>query len=338
MTDNDQTRWLKPISQDGLSRMDVLNKRHIIRKAAREYLDHAGFIEIDCPLLVRGTTPDTSVESFEVGDHYLVTSTEYQMKRLAVGGFKKIYSLTQNFRPGDLSTYRNPEFTMLEWGRVGKSMEQIEKDAEGIVINAAKQLGLGNTITYQGHKIDIRAPWDRLSVAQAVQKVTGVSIDDFSLSSYRKAVEASGIDVRPQWKDDYDFLFSILMDYVQTRLGFEKPVFLCDWPMFQTTSAKGKDDGKTAERSELFIAGVELSDGFAGLADADLQMMLFEAALEKRKASGQAIVELDNKYIEAMRSASVFGAGMAMGFDRLVMVLTDQPHIKNVITLNWDEL
>jgi len=336
--ESDQIRWRKPLNSNGTSRIDVLKQRHIIRKAVREYLDNEDFIEIDSPLLVRGTTPEVGVESFAVGDHYLATSTEYQMKRLAIGGFKKIYSLTQNFRPGDLSTYRNPEFTMLEWGRVGEPMSKIEEDAENFTLSAMAKLDLPETITYQGHKVDMRKPWERISVSKAVHRITGASIDDFELSSFRKAVEAAGITVREQWAEDYDFLFSVLMDYVQERLGFEKPVFLCDWPMFQTTSAKGKDDGKTAERSELFIAGVEVGDGFAGLIDASLQATLFENALKTRKKNNQPAVELDYKYLAAMRSGAPSGAGMAIGFDRLVMVLTDQPCIKNVLTLGWDEL
>lgn len=337
-SDSDALRWRKPVAPGQISRMEILRRRHVIRKAAREYLDHEGFTEIDAPLLVRGTTPDGAVESFSCDDHYLATSTEYQMKRLAMGGFEKIYSLTQNFRTGDTGTFRNPEFTMLEFGRVGIRMDRIEQDAEGLVLNALKMLGLPERITYQGREIDMRRPWERLSVSEAVKRAAGVPLDDFELATCRKAVEAAGIEIRPQWAEDCDFLFSLLMEHIQPQLGLHRPIFLTQWPMFQTTSAAGTEDEKFAERSELFIAGVELSDGFAGVADADVQQYLFMDALAKRRASGQANVELDQKYLDAMRFGAPPGAGMAMGFDRLVMLLTDQPHIKNVLAFAWDEL
>lgn len=337
--ENDALRWRVPVSDTGMNRMQVLRQRHHIRQAIRRYLDSVDFTEIDSPLLVHGTTPDVAVESFALDDRYLVTSTEYQMKRLAIGGFEKIYSLTQNFRPGDISTYRNPEFTMLEWGRVGQSMREIEKDAEELVMSAMRALGLSDTLVYQGQKIDMRGPWKRLSVVEAIEQTTGVLIDDFNSEAYAKALRAAGVDVRADWMEHSDFLFTLLMDHIQPQLGNEYPVFITEWPLYQTTSsARNEDDPRCAARSELFIAGVELSDGFAGLADAALQEMSFSFMAGRREAGDQKAVEIDHRYLNAMRLGAPHGAGMAMGFDRLVMLLTDQPHIRNVLAFNWDEV
>jgi len=121
--DSDTSRWQRPVSAEGgLSRMEILQRRHKIRRAARDYLDGQGFTEIDVPLLVHGASPDIAIDSFKIGDRYLISSAEYQLKRLAVGGFERLYSLTKNFRSGDMSSVRNPEFSMLEWGRVGGDM------------------------------------------------------------------------------------------------------------------------------------------------------------------------------------------------------------------------
>jgi elongation factor P--(R)-beta-lysine ligase len=336
--DTDSVRWRRPLP-GGLTRLEVLQRRHVIRRAVRDYLDGEGFVQIDAPLLVRGTTPDPAVESFAVGDRYLATSTEYQLKRLAVGGVEKLYSLTQNFRADDASgSFRNPEFTMLEWGRVGEDMRVIETDAEALTLAAVHALGLPETITYQGRAVDLCRPWQRLSVAEAVERYAGVSMPDFEAASCRRAAEAAGLEIRAAWAEDKDFLFSVLMDHLQPKLGVERPVFLCDWPLYQTTSAKAENDKATAERSELFIAGIELSDGFAGLADADMQEMFFTYALEARRQTGQSAIRLDGKYLAAMRSGAVQGAGMALGFDRLTMLLTDQPHIANVLAFGWAEL
>ncbi len=336
--DNDALRWRRPLPS-GLSRMEILRRRHTIKRAVRQYLDGQGFIEIDPPLLVRGTTPDIAVESFKVEDRYLATSTEYQLKRMAVGGFSRLYSLTQNFRSGDNSTVRNPEFTMLEWGRVGEDMRQIENDIESMVVTAAEDLQLPTVIDYQGHKIDLSPPWERVPVLAMIERVTGVPIKDFDAASCRKAAQAAGMDVRPDWAENRDFLFSLLMDFIQPRLGIEHPLFLTEWPMFQTTSA-GADpsDPALANRSELFIGGLELGDGFAGLADAGIQTLLFEQALETRKQEGKDIVALDDKYLSAMRLGCPYGAGMAVGFDRLVMLLTNQSRIADVLAFAWEEL
>ena len=341
--ENDALRWRHPLPKgaagDMTNRIHILRQRHLIRQAVRRYFDNADFSEIDAPLLVRGTTPDMAVESFALDDRYLVTSTEYQMKRLAIGGFEKIYSLTQNFRRGDSGTYRNPEFTMLEWGRVGESMRDIEKDAEGLVTNAMQALGLSETLTFQGQTISMRGPWKRISVMEAIQQATHVTINDFDAPSLAKALQATGLEIRAEWMDDSDFLFSLLMDHIQPKLGTEYPVFITEWPLYQTaSSARNEDDPKCAARSELFIAGVELSDGFAGLADPLLQEQSFSFMLDRRKSGGQEAVKIDQYYLDAMRLGAPYGAGMALGFDRLVMLLTDQPHIRNVLAFNWDEV
>ncbi len=337
--DSDALRWRKPLQPCGLSRMEILRRRHIIKRAVRNYFDSQNFIEIDAPLLVSGTTPDISVDSFSVDGRYLATSTEYQLKRLAVGGFTRLYSLTQNFRAGDSSAHRNPEFTMLEWGRIGESMKEIENDVEEMTASALAALRLPETIDYQGRRIDMKRPWDRLPVLAAIESATGIRITDFDASSCRKAAEAAGMEIRADWAENRDFLFSLLMDFIQPQLGSERPVFLTDWPLFQTTSA-GADpsDPSLASRSELYIGGLEIGDGFAGLADADMQTRLFEHAMVLRAREGKEPVALDKKYLETMRLGCPYGAGMALGFDRLVMLLTNQPTIVPTLAFSWNEL
>jgi elongation factor P--(R)-beta-lysine ligase len=250
--DNDALRWRKPVTPTSkISRMEVLRQRHTVRHAVRDYLDGQGFIEIDVPLLVHGASPDIAIDSFKVEDRYLVSSAEYQLKRLAVGGFSKPYSLTKNFRRGDASRVRNPEFTMLEWGRVGCSMREIENDAEYMVADALDALELQPVVSYQGNKIDLKAPWDRIPVLEAIERVTGVAMRNFDAESCRKAAVAAGLEVRNEWAENKAFLFSLLMDHIQPKLGDEKPVFLTEWPMFQTTSASADPSDPTlARRSE----------------------------------------------------------------------------------------
>jgi len=336
---NDAVRWQKR-EADGLCRMDILTMRHKIKRAVRDYFDGEGFIEIDSPLLVHGTTPDSCIDSFAWEDRFLVTSTEYQIKRMEIGGFHKAYTMTQNFRLGDdTSPHRNPEFTMIEWARVGNTLASIEGDAEQMVWRAHKALGGGETIKYQGHTIRLAPPWQRMSVADAVLKYVGVPLPDFSLPSVKAAVEKAGIPIKPEWEGDRAFLFSLLMDHIQQFLGFEQPVFICDWPSFQTSSTLGKgNDGETAERSELFVAGIEISDGFPSLTDYEKQVSSFAKQLALREKNGQPEARLDEAYLEAMKIGMPSGAGMALGFDRMVMLLTNQSSIKRVLAFAWDEV
>jgi elongation factor P--beta-lysine ligase len=338
--DNDAVRWQKPIAlKGGISRMEVLQRRHHIKRAVRDYLDGQGFIEIDAPLLVHGASPDICIDSFKVEDRYLVSSTEYQLKRMEMAGFKRLYSLTKNFRHEDKSSVRNPEFTMLEWARVDGTMRDIENDAEYMVNDALDALKMLPVVSYQGRKINLKAPWDRIPVLEAVERITGGAMKDFEVSSCLKAVEVAGLEIKPEWKDDRDFLFSLLMDHIQPKLGEDCPVFLTEWPLFQTPSASGDGaDSALACRSELFIAGLELADGFAAQTDADTQTRLFNDALALRKKEGKNAVDLDEKYLAAMRIGSPCGPGMALGFDRLVMLLCDQSEIKNVLAFGWDEV
>ncbi|MDD3370676.1 MAG: hypothetical protein PHE27_02500 [Alphaproteobacteria bacterium] len=339
MNVNDTQRWQRPISsQGGPSRMDILRRRHIVRRAVRDYLDSEGFIEIDAPMLVHGAAPEPAIDSFKIEDRYLISSTEYQLKRLEIGGLHKLYSLTQNFRRGDTGRYRNPEFTMLEWGRTGSKMDQIEADAERLTLAALNALELPLHLPYADGVIDMRAPWERQSVAEAIERATGAAMNDFDLPSCRKAAETAGLEIHKEWAEDRDFLFSLVMDHIQPQLGASRPTFLTDWPDFQTASAAPNEaEPGNASRSELFIGGVEIADGFVGVSDAGVQKELFDKALARRAQEGMSPVDLDGKYLESLRESPFHGAGMALGFDRLVMILTGQTHIGTVLAFAWDE-
>jgi elongation factor P--beta-lysine ligase len=335
---NSEVRRLSQPDKNGKSRAEILTARHIIKRAVRDYLHAQNFIEIDMPLRVRGTTPDPHIESFDLGDGtYLTTSTEYHLRRLEVGGFDKIYSLTQNFRKGDTGRYRNPEFTMLEWDRVGASLEDIENDLENFTRAAATALGLGDIISYQEHTIDIKSPWTRMTVREAIQKYTGFTLQNFDHGSLQNAVTRLGLkhnDPGP----DAEFLFTLLIDHVQKFLGFEQPVFLREWPLFQTSTAGGDAQKGFANRSECIMCGVELSNGFEALTDATLQRDSFHAMLDYRTKTKKNIVSLDETYLNALYEGLPNESAMALGFDRLVMILTDQDHIRNVMAFYDDEL
>lgn len=326
----DSSRWLTP-GPDRASRLDILKKRHLIMRSVRSYMDGEGFLEIESPLLVRGATPDACIGSFQVEDRFLVSSTEYQIKRMFAGGLERGYTLTKNFRTGDKGSFHNPEFTMLEWARAGVGIDAIENDMEEILCRAHQTLNGGGLLIYQDHAISLSRPWRRMSVAEALD------IPDFKPATIERAADDARIALRPQDREDPVFMLTVLLDHAQKNLGLDRPVFLRDWPAFLTSSALEKPGG-LADRSELFIAGIELSDGFPFMTGYERQKQTFARELARRKEEGLPPVTLDENYLEALRLGLPPGAGMALGVDRMVMLLLNQPDIRNVLAFAWDEV
>lgn len=334
---SDSLRWRHPLP-DGQTRMDILAARHKIKRAVRDYFDAEGFLEIDMPLLVRGTTPDAEVPSFAVEDRYLVPSCEYQIKRMEIGGFDRLYTLTQNFRAKDHGAYRNPEFTMLEWARVGAALGDIETDAENVIRAAWRALAGDKPLVYQGRSIDINGTWQRQTVRAALGEHSGVAVPDFSAETLAAVARALGVQIAETQLGDAGFLFSVVFEEIQPKLGLERPVFITEWPQHMTASADADAGGAFTVRSELFIAGIELSDGFPSLTDSQRQQQSFAAQQACREKRGYDTVALDEKFLQAMTEGFPKGAGMALGFDRLVMLLTNQTTLKPVLAFDWDEL
>lgn len=338
--DGDALRWRK--ARPGPTRMELLWQRQAVTRALRDHLFAEGFLEAHVPLFVKGTCPDPHIDSFQCGGGYLTTSTEYQIKRMEVGGFDKVFTLTQNFRAWDESPFHNPEFTMLEWARVFGTLDDIERDAEAMVRRAFQAVhGEGTRFQYAGREIRIDdAPFERLTVRDALARHLGIQVDEaFSVDVMLGESARAGIDIPPSFRDDSTAVISLLLDRCQAHLGAPVPVFLREWPAFMTSSAAIRGDAPgVAERSELMIAGVELSDGFPSLRDAAVQEAMFQRQQEKRVRDGKERVELDQRYLAALRQGLPPGAGMALGVDRLVMIVTGQTDIRQVSAFIGDEL
>lgn len=334
----DVLRW-RAISKKR-PRIDLLRDRQTIVREIREDLYAQDFLEVQTPLLVPTSCPDLHIDSMNAEEGYLVTSTEYQLKRLIVGGIDKIFSLTQNFRAGDLGTQHNPEFTMLEWARAFAPLSAIEEDVERFTRRAfAKLHPHRNELRYRNLHIDLTKPWERLTVRTAFERYLGVVVDDdFSLASLQRGAARANCAVPDALSQDAHSFTTYLLDQVQPHLGRRVPTFLREWPAFMTSSAALQADNPAlAERSELFIAGLEIADGFPSLRDAATQEALFARELSRRAAHERPAIHIDQKYLAALRQGIPPGAGMALGIDRLVMVLTEQEDIRDVLAFAWDE-
>lgn len=347
---SDGMRWRRNLG--GPSRMHRLKQRQLITRAVRENLYSKEFLEVETPLLVKGACPDIHIDSLcagKVGEEffpegYLVTSTEYQIKRMIVGGFEKVFTLTRNFRASDQGQYHSAEFTMLEWARAYGSMLDIEQDAIEFIRRAFQVLYPDRTsLNYLGKEIDILYnSWERISLREAFLTYLSLDPGDFSLEELSEAARKSRISIPRNMSDDRHSVLSFLLDRLQPHLGNQTPTFLTEWPAFMTSSAQVNEQAVThaqiAERTELYIGGIEISDGFSFLRDATMQKHFFARELERRKNESKPIVAIDEKYIQALAEGIPPGAGMALGMDRLVMVLTGASQISDVQAFAWDEL
>jgi lysyl-tRNA synthetase class 2 len=340
--DGDGARWGKAAGARGQTRAQTLWARQRIVRAVREDLYAQGFLEVQAPLWLRSACPDLAIESARVeGGGWLTSSTEYALKRLAVGGFERAFTLTQNFRAGEVGPLHNPEFTMLEWYRAFATLEQIEDDVERFACAALCAVDpSADFIEIQGHRVQLRGvPWERLSVREALSRHLGVEVDEaFSLPSVLRGAAQAGVELPASAQHDAHAALSFLLAEVQPRLGLGRPTFLREWPACMTSSAPPlPDNPHVAQRSELFLGGVELADGFPFLTDAGLQARLFEQAQAERAAHGLEGVDLDGPFLEALRQGMPPGAGMALGLDRLVLALTGERELRRVLAFAWDE-
>lgn len=329
-----------------LIKKERLLKRQNIIRAVRAAIDTDGYLEIPAPLLIRGTNPDAFLTSFEVfaGNQfqgYLTTSTEFQLLRLMAAGYEKCYSLVSNFRYGDCDRTHNPEFTMLEWEVLG-GMTEAEVAGEKM-IKAAFGTTCPNAhfLEYRGHKVQIIGrPWERLTVHEVFKKHLGLEVNSsFSLKSMVEETKKADLNVPTEFLNDQGLLFSFLIDSAQEKLGVKVPTWVTAWPIFQTSMAEPlPENTELADRSELYIAGLEICNGFTTVSDIQKQKTLFEEQQKMRMADGKKPVIVDEKYLNDLSGQSLKAAGIAMGIDRLVMILTGASNINEVLAFGWEEL
>jgi lysyl-tRNA synthetase class 2 len=229
---------------------------------------------------------------------------------------------------------------MLEWARAYSDLRTIEHDVESLITKAWQRLCEftgASELSYLSQNLTLDRPWPRITVREALQRHLGVEVtEDFSTASVRQAATQVGVPFTDA--EDPGLLLSGLLDRLQQHLGFDVPTFLQEWPATMTTSARlVPDKPALAERSELYIAGLEIADGFPFLDDPALQERLFRAANEERRSQGLPIVGVDERYVCALGEGIPPGAGMALGIDRLVMALTGEHDIHRVQPFGWEE-
>jgi len=332
--------------------MKFLAERALILNQIRSHFNSRGFLEVETPLLVRSPGMEPTLEAFRTRftplgnapsqDLYLPTSPEFHMKRLLADGYKRIYQITRAFRNEELGPLHNPEFTILEWYRADCGYEAIMEDCEVLVRDAADTTG-GNsarrTIRRADRVIDLDVPWERLTVRDAWLHYTGIDLERaMDAEMLREAGQALQIpDLRPG--DSWDVLyFKIFLARIEPNLGWDRPLILHEYPACMAALARSKPDSPgVALRFEIYIAGIELGNAFDELTDADEQLARFESAAAEKRLMGREPFPVDEAFIDALRRGIPPSSGIAIGIDRLVMLLTGAQTIRDVMAFGFLE-
>lgn len=287
---------------------------------------------------------------------YLITSPEYQLKRLLCGGFERIYSLGKVFRRGELGPHHNPEFTMLEWYRAGEGWDAIAGDVAALCAELATAVHGSPRFRSRGKLLDLSLPWPHMTVAEAMRRHAGVTLrGDEDVAELVAALRAGGHAVserdstgRPLGWDD--LFFGVFLDHVEPRLaepepgppGSEtplRPLVLHDWPLHLCALARTRPDNPAVvERFEAYIAGLELCNGFGELTDPKEQRDRFERDARERRQRGLPVYPTDERFLDALGEGMPPSGGVALGVDRLIMLLLDVAHIRDVLPFASDEL
>jgi lysyl-tRNA synthetase, class II len=297
----------------------------------RRALDEDGFLEVETPVLqprYGGAFATPFVTHYnELGqDMYLRIATELYLKRLIVGGLERVYEIGKDFRNEGLSYKNAPEFTMLEWYEAYASYEDAMARMERLVERVAVAV-LGTTqVTFRGHEVDLRAPWRRLQLADALAE-HGLWLRD--ADELRAALDERGVDT------SHDRTWAQLLDHALTFFvepSLIEPTILYDYPIELSPFARTKDDDPaTVERFEYYVAGFELGNAYSEINDPEEQARRFREQLAEKEAGAAEFVEDDPDYVEALSYGMPPTAGLGLGIDRLAMVLTGSETIRDVI-------
>lgn len=317
----------------GPGRRDNLRARARLLAALREFFAARDFLEVDTPLLVPAPGLELHLSAVAAGDGWLITSPEYQMKRLLAAGLERIYQVCRCFRAGETGRFHQPEFTMLEWYRGWDHLEAIATDIQDLVAHVARAVNGAPVVRIDGRTIAVDAPWLRISVADAMRDWAGVEVrGDEEAEELAAAVAAAGIDLAGarHWDDVFFTAFVARVEPALTAL--DRPVLLEDWPAPLGALARPKaGEPHVVERFEAYIGGVELANAFGELTDAAEQRRRFAAELAMRRERGFATYPLDEKLLGALEEGLPPSAGIALGIDRLVMLVLGAATIDEVV-------
>ncbi|MBV5317131.1 MAG: EF-P lysine aminoacylase GenX [Desulfobulbaceae bacterium] len=299
-----------------------LQQRSDLLQAIRSFFFEGGYMEVDTPLRLPVLLPESNIVPFASEDWYLHTSPELCMKRLLARGCSQIFQICHCFRKEESGRIHQPEFTMLEWYHKGWGYFDLMRECEALLALLCRLLpqmpGLSSegTLSWRECRISLCQPWDRLTVAAAFRQHAGVEVDE---------VLKLGI---------FD---EVLVTAVEPKLGRERPVFLYDYPVALGSLARCRPNNRqVAERFELYIGGVELANGFSELVDPEEQRHRFSLEIERLRGEGKDAAMPETFLADLALVGET--AGIALGFDRLFMLLMGYSSLAEAMPFIIEEL
>jgi lysyl-tRNA synthetase class 2 len=303
----------------------ILQRRAQLLRDLREFFHQKGYLEVETPLLSQFGNPDPHIDSFKVGslgrDYYLHTSPEFPMKRLLAADMGPIYQICKVFREGELGRLHNPEFTMMEWYRPGFDYHQLMDEIDEM-LQAKCDLSASKKLTY----------------AAISKELVGIDMHQCDVSILRQFVHDNGIQLEGEMDDDLDSWRDMVMThFIEPKLGLDAPVFVYDYPASQAALAQvAPGDPPRALRFELYFKGIELANGYQEMTDQAEQLRRFESQAEKRVRLKKPGVAFDRHLLEALGQEIPLVSGVALGLDRLLMLLSSQQQIKDVLAFGFE--
>jgi len=346
MTQAPSPWWASHVHED---RRPILLARNRIRDAHRHYFTSQGFTEIDCGALQISPGNETHLHAFEtenvspdtqVNKLYLHTSPEFACKKLLAAGEKKIFSLGHAYRNRERGALHAPEFTMLEWYRADQPADEtyaaVMQDCIALIRLAAEAVQT-ECMRFRGQSADPYAKPIRMSVASTFEKFANIdllsTLDINGKPNRDNLVQAAlGAGVTIAEDDNWSDIFSrILVEFIEPRLGCSAPTFLNEYPRSEAALARvSRQDPRIADRFELYLCGVEIANGFGELTDADEQRARFTHEMAEKERIYKERYPIDEDFLAALKVMPE-ASGVALGFDRLVMLATGAEHIDQVI-------
>lgn len=325
-------------------RRGFLLARNRIKAAFRAHFEAQSFVEVECAQLQVSPGNETYLHAFATeaigrdgaaARYYLHTSPEFACKKLLAAGERRIFDFARVFRNREHAPVNVAEFTMLEWYRAEETYDAVIADTVALLRLAAEIAATG-ALAYRGHSVAATTEPERLSVAEAFRRYAGVELlatltpergdrDALAAQAARAGVHVAADDT---WSDVFS---RVLSERVEPKLGFERPVILDEYPRVEAALARASArDPRVAERFEVYVCGVELANGFGELTDAQEQRRRFEHEMaEKARIYGERY-PIDEDFLAALAHMPA-ASGVALGFDRLVMLATGAPSIEHVL-------
>lgn len=334
--------------RNGLARLierhATLVARARILSRMRRWFEGEGFLEVETPLRVRSPGQEVHLDAISAGEErspagaaeprWLITSPEYAMKRLVGAGFGPIVSVGRCFRAAEKGPHHEPEFTMIEWYRPDRPLEQLATDCESLVQEA---LAAAGTLA-AAPALAARLPFRRTTVRQLFRDRLGITLEgDEPEAVLATKLRRAGVAVARAEAWD-DLFFQAWLDHIEPGLTADGPVFVFDWPAPLGALARRRaDDPRLVERFELYAGGLELANAFGELTDPVEQRRRFEEETAIRRSRGKAVYPTDEALLAALARMPPT-SGIALGFDRLVMWVLGRSEIRDVLAFASDEI